>query len=127
MTATGQWAWVDHCSAHRSEEQPSEPPSPRSPTTTRPAWGGSSDHFLRRVEAVDPAPLDRHVPILLLPAGHRLGQEPLGLFSRLPRVVVPPGNRSNGRGGWRPAIDVNKVILGAQIVAVIALLVARAL
>ena len=28
---------------------------------------------------------------------------------------------------WRPAVDVNKVILGAQIVAVLALLVARSI
>ncbi|WP_040392270.1 spore germination protein GerW family protein [Catelliglobosispora koreensis] len=32
----------------------------------------------------------------------------------------------NGNVGWRPAIDVNKVIVGAQIVAVVALLTARA-
>jgi uncharacterized spore protein YtfJ len=31
----------------------------------------------------------------------------------------------NGEVSWRPAIDVNRVILGGQIVAVVALLVAR--
>ena len=57
-----------------------------------------------------------------------------------------PGGEGSGRGGgfgvnakpagafvikdndvqWRPAIDVNKVILGAQVIAVAALLLARA-
>jgi uncharacterized spore protein YtfJ len=32
----------------------------------------------------------------------------------------------DGKVGWRPAIDVNKIIVGGQIVAVTALLVARA-
>ena len=33
----------------------------------------------------------------------------------------------DGKVGWRPAIDVNKVIIGGQVVAVTGLLVARAL
>ena len=33
----------------------------------------------------------------------------------------------DGKVGWRPAIDVTKVILGGQAVAVVALLVVRAL
>jgi uncharacterized spore protein YtfJ len=50
-------------------------------------------------------------------AGGGLGvsAKPLGVF------VI-----KEGRVAWRPAVDVNKVILGAQIVAVTALLVARA-
>jgi uncharacterized spore protein YtfJ len=32
----------------------------------------------------------------------------------------------DGAVSWRPAVDVNKVILGAQVVAVVALLVLRA-
>lgn len=31
----------------------------------------------------------------------------------------------NGRVAWKPAVDVNRVILGGQLVAVVALLVAR--
>ena len=50
-------------------------------------------------------------------AGGGLGvsAKPLGVF------VI-----KEGRVAWRPAVDVNKVILGAQIVAVTALLVVRA-
>lgn len=33
----------------------------------------------------------------------------------------------DGTVGWRPAIDINKVILGGQIVAVVALVTVRAL
>jgi uncharacterized spore protein YtfJ len=33
----------------------------------------------------------------------------------------------DGKVGWRPAVDINKVIIGAQIVAVVALFVVRAL
>ena len=33
----------------------------------------------------------------------------------------------NGRVSWRPAVDVNRVILGGQIVAVVALFTIRAL
>ena len=32
----------------------------------------------------------------------------------------------DGKVSWRPAVDVNKIIVGGQIVAVTALLVARA-
>jgi uncharacterized spore protein YtfJ len=32
----------------------------------------------------------------------------------------------DGKVGWRPALDLNKVIIGAQIVAVVALLTIRA-
>ncbi|HEU4348631.1 MAG TPA: spore germination protein GerW family protein [Actinoplanes sp.] len=35
--------------------------------------------------------------------------------------------RADGKVHWQPAIDINKVIMGGQIVAVTALLVARAL
>ncbi|MCU7729496.1 sporulation protein [Actinoplanes sp. KI2] len=31
----------------------------------------------------------------------------------------------NGKVGWRPAIDVNRIVLGGQVVAVVALLVLR--
>jgi uncharacterized spore protein YtfJ len=50
-------------------------------------------------------------------AGGGLGvsAKPLGVF------VI-----KDGKVSWRPAIDVNKVILGGQIVAVTALLVVRA-
>ena len=48
--------------------------------------------------------------------GFGLAAKPLGVF------VI-----SNGKVRWRPAIDVNKIILGGQIVAVTALLVVRAL
>lgn len=48
--------------------------------------------------------------------GLGLSAKPLGVF------VI-----QDGRVGWRPAIDINKVILGGQVVAVTALLVVRAL
>lgn len=32
----------------------------------------------------------------------------------------------DGEVGWRPAVDVNRVILGAQVVAIVALLTVRA-
>ena len=47
--------------------------------------------------------------------GFGLTAKPLGVF------VI-----KDGTVRWRPAIDVNKVILGGQLVAVTALLVARA-
>lgn len=47
--------------------------------------------------------------------GLGLSAKPLGVF-----VIA------DGRVSWRPAIDVNKVILGGQFVAVTALLVVRA-
>jgi uncharacterized spore protein YtfJ len=48
--------------------------------------------------------------------GFGMAAKPLGVF------VL-----KNGKVTWRPAIDVNKVVLGGQIVAVTALLVLRAL
>jgi uncharacterized spore protein YtfJ len=48
--------------------------------------------------------------------GFGLRTTPIGVF------VVRDGNVS-----WRPAVDVNKVILGAQIVAVVALLTIRSI
>jgi hypothetical protein len=48
--------------------------------------------------------------------GLGLSAKPLGVF------VV-----RDGRVSWRPAIDVNRVILGSQIVAVVALLVVRSI
>jgi uncharacterized spore protein YtfJ len=48
--------------------------------------------------------------------GFGLTAKPLGVF------VI-----KDGTVRWRPAIDVNKVILGGQLVAVTALLVVRAL
>jgi uncharacterized spore protein YtfJ len=48
--------------------------------------------------------------------GMGMSAKPLGVF------VIRGGNV-----GWRPAVDVNKVIIGVQIVAVIALLTVRAL
>jgi uncharacterized spore protein YtfJ len=47
----------------------------------------------------------------------------LGLSARPVGAYVIRG----GRVSWRPAIDVNRVILGGQIVAVVALLTIRAL
>jgi len=47
--------------------------------------------------------------------GFGVSAKPLGVF------VL-----RDGKVAWRPAIDVNKVIIGGQIVAVTALLVARA-
>jgi uncharacterized spore protein YtfJ len=49
-------------------------------------------------------------------AGVGVSAKPLGVF------VVRDGTVK-----WRPALDVNRIILGGQIVAVVALLVARAL
>jgi uncharacterized spore protein YtfJ len=46
--------------------------------------------------------------------GFALSSKPFGVF------VMKEGNVS-----WRPAIDVNRVILGAQLVAITALLVIR--
>jgi uncharacterized spore protein YtfJ len=48
--------------------------------------------------------------------GFGLTAKPLGVF------VL-----SNGKVRWRPAVDVNKIILGGQLVAVTALLLVRAL
>jgi len=47
--------------------------------------------------------------------GLGVSAKPLGVF------VI-----KDGKVGWRPAVDLNKVIIGGQIVAVIALLVLRA-
>jgi len=47
--------------------------------------------------------------------GIALSAKPVGVF------VV-----RNGRVAWRPSVDVNKVILGGQLVAIVALLVIRA-
>lgn len=46
--------------------------------------------------------------------GFGLAAKPAGVF------VI-----SRGRVDWRPAVDVNRIVLGAQIVAVIALLTVR--
>jgi uncharacterized spore protein YtfJ len=48
--------------------------------------------------------------------GLGLSAKPLGVF------VV-----RDGKVGWRPAVDVNRIVMGGQIVAVAALLVVRAL
>ncbi|MBV1854419.1 sporulation protein [Catellatospora sp. NEAU-YM18] len=48
--------------------------------------------------------------------GFGLSAKPLGVF------VI-----KEGRVGWRPAVDVNKVIIGGQIVLVVALLTLRAI
>jgi uncharacterized spore protein YtfJ len=48
--------------------------------------------------------------------GLGIATKPLGVF------VIKDGNVA-----WRPAVDVNKVIIGGQIVAVMALLVVRAI
>jgi uncharacterized spore protein YtfJ len=48
--------------------------------------------------------------------GFGVSAKPLGVF------VI-----KQGRVGWRPAIDVNKVIIGGQIVLVVALLTLRAI
>jgi len=48
--------------------------------------------------------------------GMGLSAKPLGVF------VL-----KDGKVGWRPAVDVNKIILGGQIVVVVALLTVRAL
>lgn len=47
----------------------------------------------------------------------------LGITARALGVYVI----KDGKVSWRPAIDVNKVIFGAQLVAIAALLTARAL
>jgi uncharacterized spore protein YtfJ len=49
-------------------------------------------------------------------AGFGMSSHPVGAF------VI-----RNGTVSWRPAIDVNKVILGGQIVAVVALLTIRSI
>jgi uncharacterized spore protein YtfJ len=49
-------------------------------------------------------------------AGMALASKPVGVF------VI-----KNGKVGWRPAVDVNRVILGGQIVAIVALLVVRSI
>jgi uncharacterized spore protein YtfJ len=48
--------------------------------------------------------------------GVGISAKPLGVF------VI-----KDGKVGWRPAIDINKVIVGGQIVAIVALLTVRAL
>lgn len=47
--------------------------------------------------------------------GVGLAAKPLGVF------VI-----KEGRVAWRPAVDVNKIIVGGQVVVIVALLVARA-
>jgi len=56
------------------------------------------------------------------------GREPHGTGGGLGVSATPLGVFviKNGGVSWHPAIDVNKVIIGAQIVAVAALLVLRA-
>lgn len=49
-------------------------------------------------------------------AGFGLSASPAGVY------VI-----RNGRVGWRPAVDVNKVIMGGQIVAIVLLLTIRTL
>ncbi len=49
-------------------------------------------------------------------AGFGVGAVPVGVF------VI-----KDGEVRWHPAIDVNKIVLGGQIVAVVALLVARSI
>ena len=51
-----------------------------------------------------------------LGGGLGLSAKPLGVF------VI-----KDGRASWRPAIDVNKVIVGGQIVAIVGLLVIRSI
>jgi uncharacterized spore protein YtfJ len=51
-----------------------------------------------------------------LGGGLGLSAKPLGVF------VI-----RDGRVSWRPAIDVNKIIVGGQIVAIVGLLVIRSL
>jgi len=48
--------------------------------------------------------------------GMGLSAKPLGVF------VL-----KDGKVGWRPAVDINKIIMGGQIVLVVALLTVRAL
>ncbi len=48
--------------------------------------------------------------------GFGITSTPVGVF------VIKDGSVS-----WRPAVDVNKVILGAQVVAIVALLTVRAI
>jgi uncharacterized spore protein YtfJ len=60
------------------------------------------------------------------PADQRLGQGEGGGFG----LKAKPAGAfviKQGKVHWQPAIDVNRVILGGQIVAVTALLVARAI
>ncbi|BCJ40836.1 hypothetical protein GCM10010168_48650 [Actinoplanes ianthinogenes] len=47
-------------------------------------------------------------------AGYGLSAKPAGVF------II-----KNGDVSWKPALDVNKIILGGQAVAIVALLVAR--
>jgi uncharacterized spore protein YtfJ len=57
------------------------------------------------------------------------GQEAHGTGGGLGLSARPVGAYviRDGRVSWRPAIDVNRVILGGQVVAVVALLTIRAL
>jgi uncharacterized spore protein YtfJ len=57
------------------------------------------------------------------------GQENGGMGGGLGISAKPLGVfvLRDGKVGWRPAVDVNKIVLGGQIVAVTALLVVRAL
>jgi uncharacterized spore protein YtfJ len=48
--------------------------------------------------------------------GFGLSAKPMGVF------VI-----KDGKVGWRPAVDVNRIVLGAQIVAVVALCTIRSL
>jgi uncharacterized spore protein YtfJ len=59
--------------------------------------------------------VDEHQPVGI-GGGLGLSAKPLGVF------VI-----RDGRVSWRPAVDVNKIIVGGQIVAVVALLVLRSI
>ena len=47
----------------------------------------------------------------------------LGLIARPAGAYVI----KNGDASWRPAVDVNRIVLGGQVVAIVALLVIRSL
>jgi uncharacterized spore protein YtfJ len=58
------------------------------------------------------------------PEGHGSGQGAgFGVNAKATGVFVVDGEQVR----WQPAIDVNKILIGAQVVAVVALLVARSI
>ncbi len=57
------------------------------------------------------------------------GEEPGGMGAGMAVTSKPVGVfvLSRGKVGWRPSLDINRMVLGGQIVAVVGLLVLRSI
>ena len=84
-TATGQWLRCSTAWLTEPSTRPAKLPRPREPTTTSCASSDSSDQRPGRPVAADDPP-DRHVGVLLTPAGQPLGEHDLLLLGDGPPV-----------------------------------------